>query len=227
MRAGVAGRVHRIDRGGRRAFVRHADDQPTVRRIQGELEGLRSDDGCRTGRQPAGSDRIPQDLDRGEGGVLARAATSDDDRRSAARRLTDRAGEAPGGALRIGEALDDPLGDERFGGDHVGHVPRRARPRQGLRHLRPRIGGRVERGAWVEGRHLPRIRPRARPTARFRHPGAAAAYFRNSRLLAIPSHSSAILLMEPGAVQVMISCLSPPMTRCWISCTGCPPAGIE
>jgi hypothetical protein len=64
--------------------------------------------------------------------VLARAAAGDDDSGAGTRRLSDRAGEPPGRALGVGQALDDAARDVRLGRDHLGHVVRRAVAERGL-----------------------------------------------------------------------------------------------
>ena len=74
------------------------------------------------------------------------------------RGLADRSRKPSGGTRRIGQAIQQALGEVRLGRDHVRHVPRRAGPDRGFGHLRPRVGGGRQGNGRVEVGHRVRRR---------------------------------------------------------------------
>ena len=139
------GRVRRR----RAAFVGDPDDEAAGRRGERQLEGLLGPDG--RVREAGRVGRLAQDLGRGQGGMLGGPAAGDDDRLTRLEGRADGLGQLGCGPARHGEPLDDPRGERRFGGDHVGHVIRRTCAPARRRGALPGIGWSGERGGRVEG----------------------------------------------------------------------------
>ena len=125
-RSGRRRRLERPDRRRRPALVRDPDHEPAGRRVERELERLGrrgSWPGRSAARRPAAPSRristtacaacslVPQPVTMIGAPLLAAWPIAPASR--------------PAGPCRVGEPVEDPLGEERLGGDHVGHVERR------------------------------------------------------------------------------------------------------
>ena len=134
-RSRLAGGAHGLVRDPRAALVRDGDDHPVARRALRHLECR--DRACvAPGRQVERLAHEPREPHRR---VLRGAAAGRDDRLALGGRPAETLRELLQRRVRR-RADDQPLGERRFGGDHLRHQVRRPRPE--LRHVggRPRIG---------------------------------------------------------------------------------------
>ena len=146
-----------VRRGGS-AFMRHADHEPGCRRIEGQLVCLGGQNRSRSGRQSRTAERVAEDVDDTLGGVLARPAAGDDDRRAVACRLADLAGQPPCRALWIHKPVEDSDREIRLGRDHLGHVVRGPVSQRRLGAGVPGVGRGIEWRGRIEGGCIHRAR---------------------------------------------------------------------